>query len=63
MVENIWVENFVYKSEIVEVWLILLIVLQKLLNNEKDCAECRRGDDYEDLDKDDREHESIRFWI
>ena len=42
---------------------MLLIVLQKLSNKEKYCAECRRGDDYEDLDKDDREHESIRFWI
>ena len=42
---------------------MLLIVLRKLLNKEKGCAECRIGDDYEDLDKDDREHESIRFWI
>lgn len=40
---------------------MLLIVLQKLLNKEKGCAECRRGNDYEDFDKDDREHESIRF--
>ena len=42
---------------------MLLIVLQKLLNKEKCYAECRRGDDYEDLDKNDREHESIRFWV
>ena len=46
-----------------DVWLMLLIVLQKLLNKEKGCVGCRRGDDYEDLNKDDREHESIRFWI
>ena len=42
---------------------MLLIVLRKLLNKEKGCVKCRRGDDYVDLDKDDREHESIRFWI
>nr|DAQ38008.1 MAG TPA: hypothetical protein [Crassvirales sp.] len=42
---------------------MLLIVLQKLLNKGKGCAECRIGDDYEDLDKDDKEHESIRFWV
>lgn len=40
---------------------MLLIVLRKILNKEKCCVECRRGNDYEDLDKDDREHESIRF--
>lgn len=42
---------------------MLLIVLRKLLNKEKGYAECIREDDYEDLDKDDREHGSIRFWI
>lgn len=35
----------------------------KAIEQWKDCAECRRGDDSEDLNKDDREHESIIFWI
>lgn len=29
----------------------------------KSYAECRREDDYEDLDKDYREYVGIRFWI
>lgn len=40
---------------------MLLIVLRKLLNKEKGYAECRREDDYEDLDKDYREYMGIRF--
>lgn len=35
----------------------------KAIKQVKGYAECRRGDDYEDLNKDDREHESIRFWV
>ena len=35
----------------------------KAIKQRKGCAECIRGDDYEDLNKYDREHESIRFWI
>ena len=35
----------------------------KAIKQIKGCAECIRGNDYEDLNKDDREHESIRFWI
>lgn len=42
---------------------MLLIAFAKTIKQEKSYAECRRGDNYEDLDKYDREHESIRFWI
>ena len=35
----------------------------KAIKQWKGCAECKRGDDYKDLNKDDKEHESIRFWI
>lgn len=35
----------------------------KAIKQGKGYVECRRGDDYEDFDNDDREHESIRFWI
>lgn len=35
----------------------------KAIEQRKGCAECRREDDYEDLDKDYREYVGIRFWI
>ena len=57
------VYKIIYKSERGEVWLMLLIVLQKLLNKEKGYAECIEEDGSGDLNKDDREHVGIRFWV
>ena len=55
------VYKIIYKNERVESMTNVINSFEKAIKQGKDCAECIRGDDYEDLDKDDREHESIRF--
>ena len=62
--EKPMVYKIIYKSEREGMGMTNIInSFAKAIKQRKGCAECIRGDDYEDLNKYDREHESIRFWI